>query len=205
MTKDIDSFDIKESINKVDFNKDGNKLLVTVQDMLEPGNYQTSVYQVAQGGLFGAYYSAPSSYSSQFLMKSKVDKILNFTWSDRGSGSVRWNGFIRNPSQQNCCTFYVHKGNIRLWIDGYLIIDAWDIDIGNLSSSGYHDLDKVYMSEIILEIKELDLGAEMKLLWDVGGIIDLIPSSSLFWKVCCIVLHTIVKRNLIFSERRLVN
>lgn len=147
------------------------------------GDLSIHVQRLAQGGLTGTYYT--DLLLSNFE-KSRVDSIINFTWSEAMIKSARWDGFVQSPNvTEECCTFYVTARNVRLWVDRYLIIDEWDKYLKKERIfSGFYDLRNKETLEITLEVRDIETDAQVKLMWSGNGLLrDVIPMHALFWKV----------------------
>lgn len=95
-------------------------------------NYRQYDQALPQGsGLKGEYYKGANFDSYQF---SRVDSTINFDWAggSPGSGlesdyySIRWNGNVV-VDKGGTITFWVQSDDgMRLYIDGRLVIDAWN-------------------------------------------------------------------------------
>ncbi|KAJ8601307.1 hypothetical protein CTAYLR_007233 [Chrysophaeum taylorii] len=105
------------------------------------GNYTARCWLAVGGGLRGYYYG---DVFLRRLVVSRVDRQVHFDWelgllAGAGSreaevgpdfASVRWTGRLR-PDEDNAYNLtVVAVGDglgARLWIDGHLLIDAWDV------------------------------------------------------------------------------
>jgi hypothetical protein len=164
------------------FSKSEGTTVYEVMDFIEAGEYNASLNALNEGGLIGTYYS---DHFSSVVVKSRVDNVVNFTWSESTSISALWKGFILPLNETDCCTFYVSSRNVRLWIDQYLVIDEWNRLPGEHELfSGFYDLDRpeaIY--EIILEIRKPIVGLPVQLMWSSAMIDSVyISSSHVFWK-----------------------
>ena len=87
-----------------------------------------------EGGLVGEYFE--NSYFQGAPIITRVDAVLNFTWGEGAITrlgtdfiSVRWHGKILPKHASGPMDYNFHMladDNVRLWIDGDLIIDTWD-------------------------------------------------------------------------------
>ena len=86
------------------------------------------------GGLVGEYFE--NSYFQGEPKITRVDAVLNFTWGEGAITrlgtdfiSVRWHGKILPEHSTGDMEYNFHMladDNVRLWIDGDMIIDTWD-------------------------------------------------------------------------------
>lgn len=141
------------------------------------------VHQLSSG-LVGSYFSEdiPSQHSHLF---SRVDSTVNFTLTYEAGSSMLWKGFVQKPlGEDSCCTFSIQSRYARFWIDGFLVIDEWDIfDSGytnRTNHSAFHKLQDGMFHEISLQVKLSKMLDDVKLMWDVQNSIDVIPSMHLF-------------------------
>jgi hypothetical protein len=134
-------------------------------------------------GLVGSYFSEDIPSQSSHLF-SRVDATVNFTFTHEAGSSMLWKGFVRKPhGKGSCCTFYIQSNSIRFWIDGFLVIDEWNIfdqgDMNKTTHSAYHYLQEDVFHEIVLEVKQSN-SVPVKLMWDAQNTVDVIPSNYLF-------------------------
>jgi len=82
-------------------------------------------------GLFGEYFSDPNLTTLAF---NRVDTAIDFNWGINApeavipsdNYSVRWSGKIQPQYTENY-NFYLNADDgVRLWIDGEVVIDAWN-------------------------------------------------------------------------------
>ena len=86
------------------------------------------------GGLVGEYFE--NSYFQGAPKITRVDAVLNFTWGEGAITrlgtdfiSVRWHGKLLPKHATGDMKYNFHMladDNVRLWVDGDLIIDTWD-------------------------------------------------------------------------------
>ena len=142
-------------------------------------------------GLLGEYWD--NVFFDKSPQVRRVDAVVNFTW---GTGSltmfasdfvsVRWSGAIKTPdsvSEGIKATFafrVLADDNVRLWIDGNLLVDSWDTPSGHLNAAN-HSLVGGRLARILLEYRELRGSAHAKLYWTPpGGDEEIIPSRWLY-------------------------
>lgn len=148
----------------------------------EAGQYRIYGYQTIGGGLIGSYFS-DLFLSDQYLIKKKIDSIVNFTWTESSAESARWEGFLKTTISGKYL-FFVAGSNVRLWIDGYMIIDEWRTQLGTRLTSASYSLKAHNQYEVVLEVRQLVLNTPVKLMWKVeGNTTEIIPPTSLFYKV----------------------
>mmetsp|Transcript_23801 Transcript_23801/g.35130 ORF Transcript_23801/g.35130 Transcript_23801/m.35130 type:complete len:1928 (-) Transcript_23801:1096-6879(-) len=158
------------------------------------GTYDLHAYHIIPGGLRGWYYSDPF-FSEDNLVSSRIDAIVNFTWGAGqvavGAGtdyaSIRWEGFVM-PTFSERFTFWVDVGDdddIRLYVDGFLLIDCWGSTPYKSRglASAEHDMVSLNAIEITLEYREFVGTAAARLLWSsASNPLEVIPSHCLFNK-----------------------
>ena len=158
-------------------------------NITKAGKYDLNLFQLIPGGFLGYYYQ-DSFLSTSAYEKSRVDAVINFTWAqgpitNYGSDfvSVRWEGFIL-AKHSGLCSFWLEtQEHVRMWIDGFLLIDEWDNPPSGLSVAN-HDIVAGDLYEININYRELGNEASIKLLWSSDHTSpEIIPSSLLFYKV----------------------
>lgn len=126
---------------------------------------------LAQNGLKAEYYDGKDF--NRFVSEQYVSNIENF-WNDippvpgidPHNCSIRWTGFLK-PSETAVYNFsaFVDDG-IRVWIDGDLIINQWDLnDVGQFSGSKSLIADQTY--DIKVEYFNALYEGEIQLLWAI--------------------------------------
>lgn len=154
------------------------------------GTFDLIIYQLVQGGLKGHYFT-DESLSDNRLHTVRIDSVVNFTWGTGplttygiDSVSVRWEGFVQ-PRFSETYTFWLDiDDHARLWIDGILLIDWWSFPPSNDLLNVEYDLIAFETHHIVLEYRDISFSATARLLWSSENTpIEVIPSSSLFYKV----------------------
>jgi hypothetical protein len=175
---DRDSDDVTSMV----FNITNTETIMLIPDL---GNIQKLHIEVHQlgPGLVGSYFSEDIPSQSSHLF-SRVDATVNFTLTHEAGSSMLWKGFVRKPyGEDSCCTFYIQSRYTRFWIDGFLVIDEWNIfdtgDTNRTTHSAHHHLKEDVFHEILLQIKLID-ALDVKLMWNVHNRIHVIPSTYLF-------------------------
>ena len=136
------------------------------------------------GGLTGTYYGTPD-FSGPGL--TRLDETVNFYWG-RGAPadglpddrfSVRWEGQI-TPEFSETYSFMTRTDEaVRLWVDGQLIIDAWD---GHKLAShwGNIDLRAGEPHELKMEFRDDASRAAARLLWtSASQVLEDVPTAAL--------------------------
>eukprot|EP01083_Nonionella_stella_P216866 779041_1 len=106
---------------------------------------------------------------------------------------MRWVGFVQSSPEKTMekdsltRTFHVFgANNVRLWFDGFLVIDEWNRDPGNLKAlTGSFSLQQGSIYEVQLEMRLFtEKSPSIKFMWSSadGSFYDFIPSTSFFFK-----------------------
>lgn len=175
------------------------------EERIDDEEYKLHVFKIAQGGLVGNYFS--DMMLSDFE-KSRVDAVVNFTWSESLVQSVRWNGLIQsNHSKGNCCVFYVTGKNVRFWINRYLIIDEWDLSLEEeLQFSGYYSLQPKELVELMIEIRDINVKSSINLMWSGDEQPqDVVPAQALYWKVRALISKYYLSNTSVYVSACLTN
>ena len=169
----------------------GNETYKGIIKGIESGLYDLHVYQLIPGGLLGKYYS--NTFFSQETSPefSRVDAVINFTWIYGSTSSavefypgVHWEGCIMSKYSEWHSFWIRANGCIRFWIDGVLVLDFWDRNLGETKVHTSHYLNAYTFHEIVLEHREFSGGGFIQLLWSSkNNPLQVIPSNSLFKKV----------------------
>ena len=153
------------------------------------GKYALHTYLVVPGGLTGYYYEDPY-FSPDSLTNTRIDAIVNFTWGEGkitplGTDlvSVWWGGLIKSdlPSSEDFFFTLDFDDNVRLYVDGLLIIDKWDRSGG--SASGSFVMESGVYHDILIEYRDVRGNANVRLMWDSPSTpYGVVPSTNLFQK-----------------------
>ncbi|PTY38643.1 hypothetical protein BGP77_10695 [Saccharospirillum sp. MSK14-1] len=125
-------------------------------------------------GLEGEYFdnttlTAPSAFS-------RIDSQVDFNWGYLGSPdlgslgfdefSIRWNGYLRAPTDQPFDIAVRSDDGVRLSVDEFLIINNWTNHSATLDTAELNlEADRYYALE--LEYYEASGSARIELLWDI--------------------------------------
>lgn len=120
------------------------------------------------GGFYGEYFN--NAFLDGVPTLKRVDNYLDFDW---GYGlitseaadfvSVQWFGKIRAPATEEFTFVASADDGVRVYIDGVLLIDKWDICCDPASFSLNLTKDEFY--DTVIEYKELQEKARFKFEW----------------------------------------
>ncbi|NEO88424.1 MAG: hypothetical protein F6J87_29985, partial [Spirulina sp. SIO3F2] len=137
-------------------------------------------------GLRGYYYDNRDFTN---LIFDRLDSQINFDWHlgspDAAIGiddfSVRWQGKIEAP-ETGSYTFYTQSDDgVRLFVNGQLIIDDWNIHGTEERVSTTIELVAGQKYDIRLDYFEAGVDADVDLLWDTpSGSKEIIPTGYLY-------------------------
>jgi len=154
------------------------------------GKYELNIYQLIPGGLFAEYFNN-ALLDENGLEKTKVDALLNHTWglgpvssASTDYVSVRWTGVLRSNTTEVFDLSFRVDDHVRFWIDGILLIDAWDDSATETDglARGEYGMIQGKAHEIQIEYRDLDGDATMKFLWSSATTpLSVVPSSALFY------------------------
>jgi hypothetical protein len=150
------------------------------------GNYDLHTYLVIPGGLLGHYYD-DAYFSPDSLTKTRVDATLNFDWgagrvTTHGSDfvSVWWGGRLKVDSTQVYTFMLEFDDNVRLYVDGTLIVNKWDRQPG--SASGTFAMQADVYHEVLLEYREIRGEAHLRFFWESPSVAkELVPSANMYY------------------------
>ena len=135
-------------------------------------------------GLAATYYDNPDFTGA---IVEQVDAIVNFNWGVNspvfGIGpdefGVRWEGYVEPEFSENY-TFYVNADDgVRLWVNDQLLIDHWEVGIGEWSGS--IDLTANMRYRIRLEYFDSTDNALVSLSWSSFSVIrSVVPQTRLY-------------------------
>ncbi len=149
--------------------------------------------QFAEGeGLLGTYYNhvwEEDPFTEQVL--ERIDPVIGFDWDTRSpvpgqinkdNFSVRWTGSLE-PTVSGLHRFHMTSdGNFRLWVNGQLIIDRWEIGENRSAEvKGEIELDLGERYPVVLEYQHNWWIARIELLWSSPFFPKVqVPKSQLF-------------------------
>ena len=182
-TRESDDKSFHMKFNVSDF-QESESIPLYLAPLRRRGIYNIRVYELTKGGIVGTYYSDLKMSSDEKRME-RIDEVVNLAWSQDIGSSMRWRGFVQHPGTA-CCAFQVEGENIRLWIDGFLVIDSWhDSTYETPAFFGLNKHSGSELFEIILEIRQFRTSSShIRLLWNATGKMEVIDSYFLYLQVC---------------------
>jgi hypothetical protein len=144
-------------------------------------------------GLRGDYYgfgpaSAPPSWTSAYLLHSRIDPQVNFSWSGSPASPyvpankfmVRWRGQVQ-PLYSETYTFWTRSDDgVKLWVNGQQLVSNWTNHFATWNS-GTIDLVACQKYDIVMEFYDNSSGAVAVLKWESAHQADeVIPSANLY-------------------------
>jgi beta-glucosidase len=100
--------------------------------------------------------------------RTAVDPNVAFAWSgEMQSGAVRWTGFLRAPEDGEYTFRYEGDGGYRIWIDGNLIVDAWDVDWRPSIATGKVTLGAGRIYSLRVEAFQRQANGSERLVWSM--------------------------------------
>ena len=148
------------------------------------GKVTLSVVLARRGGLYGEYFNNVQMQGT--AVKSGVDATINFDWGENKltdqSGdyvSAHWFGKLLAPRTEPFTFILNGDDGFRLFVDKKLKIDRWNSCCDQMTV--ILDLVEGVFYDIVLEYKELQHSASLKLEWESPSVQrGVIPSSNLF-------------------------
>ncbi|PTR05772.1 putative phage baseplate assembly protein [Nitrosospira sp. Nsp5] len=145
-----------------------------ITDMQWPGFTIADISDPPSGtatgtGLYGEYFDTQNLTKRKLV---RLDATVNFDWGEGSPDSViasntfsaRWTGWVHAPST-GMYTFYTYSDDgVRLWVNGQLLIDDWNVR-APIERSGQIRLTAEKKYDVKLEFFENQGGAVMKLSW----------------------------------------
>ena len=138
------------------------------------------------------------------MERSKIDSIINFTWSDlklvefgKEYSSIQWEDCIIPPLSDSYVFRIETDGNVRFWIDGLILINEWDHSLEGGIVSGTYYVYSSHIYEISLEYREpvTEASAFVCLMWSSKKIPEqVIPSLFISTRKGCRVVPLNGKR-----------
>ncbi|WNJ17714.1 PA14 domain-containing protein [Pontibacter sp. G13] len=145
----------------------------------------TSAPEELGTGLRGTYFADASQTDTLF---QRIDSRVDFIW---GQGSpflgtptddfaVKWEGQLLPVFSETYDFTVTADGGIRLWVDGQLLIDAWNLT-GNQTYLGSTALISGQKVDIVLEYRDQTGSAKTSLYWESESQpYELIPADFLY-------------------------
>ena len=187
----------EESLHEGRIIDQGDGKCICTMNIAKAGKYYVNACQLITAGIVGQCHNNTQSSCSQSssLDKVRIDSIINFTWEyGRVTNyyginyvSIRWEGFIKSNFTE-IHTFFAKDfdENVRIWIDGKMLIDNWSTNVNVLNQVDYF-LNASMHYHMLIEYRDREGSAKAKLLWSSEHVPkEVIPSSALFYKVSVI-------------------
>ncbi len=134
---------------------------------MDAGKTCTAMFNLKAFGLKGEYYDNADLGN---LMFTRLDPVIDFNWGsdspdqsiDPEIFSVRWTGSVKADYNEDYTFNALTDDGVRLWIDGFLIIDYWQT--GEASSNGIINL-SAGLHDIKMEFYEDTGNASVQIYW----------------------------------------
>jgi beta-glucosidase len=105
---------------------------------------------------------------------SRTDKTVDFAWGDTGASpqllkeySVRWTGVIVPPEAGDYLIGFTGQDGYRVWFDGQLIAEDWNIHHPSTTQTKTYHLEKDHAYPVKIEYFETIRSAEARLVWSL--------------------------------------
>ena len=107
---------------------------------------------------------------------TRTDSTVDFAWGDTGISpqllknySVRWTGMLTAPETGDYLVGFMGQDGYRVWLDGNLIVEDWNIHhpASTLTKSIHLQKDRVY--PIKIEYFQDIRSSEARLIWSIPG------------------------------------
>lgn len=119
-----------------------------------------------KAGLNAEYYKEQDFSGEPRL--TRVDANARVQWRNQvASGAVRWNGYLKAPESGTYSLRYMADGGYRIWVDGTMVIDAWDVDWRPVIASGEVDLEAGRTYSIKIEAFQRGEQGDEHLVWSL--------------------------------------
>jgi beta-glucosidase len=132
------------------------------------GSITVAVVLARRGGLYAEYFN--NAFLSGVPILTKVDNSVDFDWldgmitSEAGDFvSAHLYGKLLAPSSEEFIFTLNGDDGFRLYLNGQLLIDRWDTCCDEMTAK--LDLVEGVFYDLVLEYKELDGNASLKLEW----------------------------------------
>ena len=154
------------------------------------GEYTLEIAQLVPGGLRAESYN-DAFLNDNNLEKTRIDTGVNHTWgpgtvstSSTDYVSARWTGVLISDITELYTLSFKVDDHVRFWIDGILLIDAWDDSATKTEGlvAGEHALVQGKAHEIRIEYRDLAGDAMIKFFWSSASTpSSIVPPSALFY------------------------
>lgn len=155
--------------------------------LLEQGVHDMHISYAFPGGLRGEYYQ--DAFLGNLAL-TRIDRVVNFTWAlgDVLPGSVdylsvRWSGLLKTDTVVNGLVYFrvITDGNIRLWVEGNLVIDHWHSRRTDKEPAHPVSLASNHLYEIALEYRHSTGFANIAFMWgSTASKLAVVPMSAFY-------------------------
>ncbi len=125
-------------------------------------------------GLQGEYFSNLELKGSPAM--TRTDSTVDFAWGDTGISpelpnnySVRWTGFLVPPETGEYVIGFVGQDGYRIWLDGNLIGEDWNVHHPATTETKKVRLEKNHAYAVKVEYFQTIRSAEARLVWSLPG------------------------------------
>jgi len=128
-------------------------------------------------GLKGEYFANMTLEGSPTM--TRTDSTVDFAWGDTGISpqllknySVRWTGVLTAPESGDYLIGFTGQDGYRLWFDGNLIAEDWNIHHPATTQTKNIRLDKGHAYPIKIDYFQNMRSSEARLIWSIPGQAD---------------------------------
>jgi len=142
-----------------------------------PGNALCTETSCKEHGLRADYFANMTLQGAPTL--TRIDDAVDFAWGDTGISpqllknySVRWTGVLTPPETGDYLIGFTGQDGYRLWLDGNLIVEDWNIHHPASTLTKKVRLEKDHQYPIKIEYFQNVRSSEARLVWglpDHGG------------------------------------
>ncbi len=125
-------------------------------------------------GLKGEYFSNLELKGTPVM--TRTDSAVDFAWVDTGISpelpnnySVRWTGFVVPPETGEYVVGFVGQDGYRIWLDGNLIGEDWNVHHPATTETKNLHLEKDHAYAVKIEYYQTIRSAEARLVWSLPG------------------------------------
>lgn len=142
------------------------------------------------GGLIAEYFDLPFIENEEPALR-RVDAVLDFVWGHgpifntvRDYVTVRWFGGLRLPAEASSTVVQIQvfaNDQVRLTLDGRVILDRWDHQSVGDAGSVMVTLTRARLHQLQVDYRELADSAHLRLMWSIDEKeLEVIPPGALF-------------------------
>jgi len=143
-------------------------------------------------GLLGEYFTDLSATPNPIVgtpTKTRIDPNVDFDWGEQApfpdvspdDFAVRWSGSIVAPTSEGYKFCVSTDDGVRLWLDGNLVVDDWNVHATVETCSGVLNWTAQSSHDLRMEYFESGVYANAQLSWMTASIPkQIVPASALF-------------------------